>query len=116
MDISGLIFLGLIPILILAFLNFDRLIKIQYEKYREQWTLDGKPRRFFAASSEGPWIRGWIATYRLSFSWLFKMPEWVRNDHEARKSLKKLRLLVLIWNIVIIVWFVISMTKSRINI
>jgi hypothetical protein len=108
------IFLGLMAVLLMAFANFDRLVKIEYKKYKEKWVKDGKPRGFFWRPSEIPWfafaIASSLAMQSLSIKWLFKTPEWVTNDLEAKECLRKLRLYVLIFNVGIIVWFVISMT------
>jgi hypothetical protein len=102
-------FLGiliLIPILFLALVNFDRLVKSEFHKHKPQWIKDGKPGGFFWRPYESTFILSALATKRLSFSWLFKTPQWVDEDPEARESLKKLRLFVLLWNVGVILWFV----------
>jgi hypothetical protein len=47
MDITFTIFLSLMVVLFFAFVNFDKLVKIEYRKYRAEWIKDGKPRGFF---------------------------------------------------------------------
>ena len=109
MIITGPTFLCLVCILLYAFFNFDRLVKIEYQKHNEDWIKDGKPAGFFWRAPDSSWISSALATQKLSFQWLFKTPEWTIDDAEARDRLRKLRRLVLIFNIGIIVWFVITM-------
>jgi len=116
MIITGSIFLALMGILLYAFFNFDRLVKIEYQRHNEDWIKDGKPRGFFWRAPESSWIRSSFAMQRLSMQWLFKTPDWINNDPEATNYLKKLRRLVLIFNISIIVWFIINMTINGRNI
>ena len=106
------IFIGLMGVLLFAFFNFDNLVKIEYRKYRDEWTIDGKPRGFFWRPRESTWFSSSIAMQKLSFRWLFKTPQWMSNDPEAIYRLKRLRLFVLIFNIGIVVWFIISMIIS----
>jgi hypothetical protein len=103
------IFLGLMVLLLFAFANFDRLVKIEYRKYREEWMKDGKPRGFFWGPPESTWFASSLAMQSLSLKWLFKTPEWVTNDFEAKATLRKLRLYVLVFNVGIIVWATVSM-------
>ncbi len=52
-----------------------------------------------------------IAVQKLSFKWLFKAPDWVRNDSGAKQNLKRPRLFILLFNIGIgiVAWFVVTM-------
>jgi hypothetical protein len=52
MMIIGPIFLALMGILIYAFFNFDRLVKIEYQRHNEDWIKDGKPIGFFWRAPE----------------------------------------------------------------
>jgi len=110
------IFLGLMVLLLFAFANFDKLVKIEYRKYKEEWMKDGKPRGFFWAPPQSTWFASSLAMQSLSLKWLFKAPEWVKNDFEAKETLRKIRLYVLIFNVGIIVWALISMIINGKNI
>jgi len=111
------ILLTLVVVLLMAFANFDKLVKIEYKKYKEEWIRDRKPRGLFWKPSEITWfaIGSSLATQRLSMKWLFKTPEWVTNDLEAKEYLRKLRLYVLIFNVGIIVWAVIGTIIDKRN-
>ncbi len=102
--------------LLFAFFNFDVLVKIEHRKYRDEWNFDGKPRGFFWRPVESTWFSSSIAAQKLSLRLLFKTPNWVHNDIEAMSRLKRLRLSVLIFNVGIVVWFIISMIISGKNI
>lgn len=48
MIISLTIFLGLLVFLLFSFYNFDKLVKIEYERYKEIWLKDKKREVFLA--------------------------------------------------------------------
>ena len=108
MIISFVIFIGLMFLLLLDFINFDRLVKTEYEMDRKQWVVDGKPFGFFWRPSESTMFSSGIAMLRLSMYWLFKTPQWIRHDVKAQKALRNLRIHTLIFNVGIIVWFAIT--------
>ena len=124
--ISVLTCIGIIS-LFYSFMLLDKIIKIQYEKYREIWELDGKPIGFF-------WKPGKIERtnvsvidlYKDMFSFipnllkrkpfagkiyqnqagartiiamklLFSMPNWAKDDTEARRTIIKMRIFVYVW-------------------
>jgi hypothetical protein len=95
-------------LLFAAFFNFDKIVKIEHEKYSQEWINDGKPKGFFWRSAQCTWLSSAMALQRLSFQWLFTTPTWIRIDSEALLHLKRLRMFVLFFNVGIIVWFVIS--------
>ena len=97
------VLLFLIPLLLACFLVFDRLVRFEYEFYRSTWESDGRPRGFFFwASDEGDSLRSYLAQQRLSFTWLFSTPHWMRADQTALRLVWWLRVLVLAWHIAII--------------
>jgi ferric iron reductase protein FhuF len=114
MNIIILIFLGLIPILLLAFLNFDKLVKIEYEKFKTNWIDDGKPRGFFWKPTESNWFSSSFAMQQLAMYWLFKTPDWINNELKAKEALQKLRIYVLIWNIGMVMWVLLSLNIKKI--
>jgi hypothetical protein len=105
----GATFLGLMVILFLAFFNFDAIVKIEYQRHKDDWIKDGKPIGFFWRSPESSWFSSAFAMQGLSLRLLFKTPRWVDNEPAAMACLKKLRKLVLIFNIGVIVWAILSM-------
>jgi hypothetical protein len=98
-------FFLLIPVLIWAFITFDNLIKLEYEKFHQQWIKDGQPSGlFWRPDGCPPSLHGGIATQKSMLLLLFNKPEWIASSGQARKLLKKYRILVLAWNIGIILW------------
>jgi len=96
----------LIPILIWSFNTFDNLIKLEYEKFHQQWIKDGQPSGLYWRPPDyRPSFQSGIATQKAMFIFLFKKPEWVASSGFASNLLKKYRILVLTWNISIILWF-----------
>jgi hypothetical protein len=103
---NPLVFLALFPVLIAAFIVFDKLIWLEYFSYRADWEKDGKPHGFFWVPRESRFAGGWLvrfgsssAHWRNSFAWLFSTPEWMRGDDRALRLVRWLRILVLSWNV-----------------
>jgi hypothetical protein len=110
--IAGItVVIGLICVLFGSFLSFDELVRLEYNSYRSQWENDGKPRGFFWFpreywNSQGlGWFDTWKSQYksnwtmqRTNLTWLFSTPPWIQYDEKAKRLLRRLRFLVLIWN------------------
>ena len=106
MSLQLILLFLLIPILIWAFNTFDNLIKLEYEKFHQQWLKDGQPSGlYWRPAHYSPSFHGAFATQRSMLILLFKTPEWVASSDQACNLLKKYRILVLTWNISIITWF-----------
>jgi GH35 family endo-1,4-beta-xylanase len=90
----------------MAFINFDRLVKIEYKNHKEEWIRDGKPRGFYWRPPELAWfaISSSLAMHNLTLKWLFKTPQWTANDLEAKECLRKLRQYVFLFYGGLIVW------------
>jgi hypothetical protein len=98
-------FFLLIPVLIWAFNTFDNLIKLEYEKFHQQWIKDGQPSGlFWFPDGCRPSFHGGIATQKSMLILLFNKPEWIASSAQACNILTKYRILVLTWNIGIILW------------
>jgi len=89
-------------LLLACFMAFDRLVRLEYASHRSAWESDGSPRGFFWSPVEATTLRGYVARQRLSLVWLFSTPQWVRQDPGASRLLRRLRGLVLAWNLGII--------------
>ena len=110
---------GLISVLFGSFIAFDQLIRYEYNSYRTQWENDGTPKGIFWSpreywrSQNTNWFRNLKSQYKSGWAfqkvcliWLFSTPQWIKNDNKAKKLLKRLRILVLIWNGSFILGFV----------
>ena len=100
------VFLPLLIALVLGFVSFDRLVKLEHNRYRQFWLDDGRPDGFFWHPGESTWFSSGVAKQVLLFKWLFSTPGWASQDGDARKALKKLRACVLIWNVGIVLWII----------
>jgi hypothetical protein len=89
-------------VLVYSFVTIDRLLKAQYEFHRDAWTADGQPRGFFWRAPECTWFESGLALHRLSLTWLFNTPAWVGDSARYRVLLKRLRLSVLLSNVLIV--------------
>ena len=106
MSLQIILFFLLFPILIWGFNTFDNLIKLEYEKFHQQWLQDGEPSGLYWRPADySPSFHGGFATQKSMLILLFKKPEWVASSDQASILLKKYRILVFTWNISIILWF-----------
>jgi len=96
----------LFPVLIYAFVAFDRLVRAEYEMDRTSWEADGSPAGFFWRSPECRWLRSDMARGRLCFRWLFRTPAWVSQSARSRMWLSHLRISVLAWNVGMVAFFI----------
>jgi hypothetical protein len=94
-----------LPLLLYSFLMFDRLVKAEYAMNRIDWEADGKPRGFFWNAPECTFFRSNLARNRLSFHWLFSTPLWAMASPECQTWLRRLRICVLAWNILVVIAF-----------
>ncbi len=108
MAVAGLVIFGLtlVAVLISAFYFLDVLVRHEYQFHRSAWEQDGRPTGYLFCPLEATFIRSRLAFGRVSMAWLFWTPEWVQDDSAARRLLSRLRWCVLIWNIGIIIFFV----------
>jgi hypothetical protein len=95
----------LFAVLISAFYFLDRLIRYEYQFHRDAWDRDGRPVGYLFRPPEATWFRSGFAFHRCAFGWLFYTPQWTRDDSAARTLLSRLRWCVLVWNIGIIIFF-----------
>jgi hypothetical protein len=92
-----------LPVLFYSFRMFDRIVRAEYEVNRIAWEQDGKPRGFFWSAPECTLARSGWAMNRLSFVWLFKTPSWAAESTDCKAFLKRLRISVLAWNVLIVI-------------
>ena len=90
----GLLF---VPVVIAAFVIYDRIIQLEATRYPAAWQQDGQPGGIFRSPPHAK------RATRSSpfFSWLFKTPGWARDDQQLRHLFWSFRILVIIWNIAI---------------
>jgi hypothetical protein len=71
---------------VVVFLSFDRLLRIEYLKYRGQWELDGSPIGFMWVPPGAKTFSGGMARSVLVSTWALAKPSWVDGDDEAAKA------------------------------
>lgn len=82
---------------------FDRLVRWEYDHYRDLWERDGKPRGFLWQAEECADISSTLAMKERQLEWLFKAPCWIVRSAECRRWLMKMRLLSGAWAAVVVV-------------
>jgi hypothetical protein len=92
-----------------GFWSFDRLVRLEYASYREQWEADGRPHGIFWVPREcmgQSYVRFGCtrAMNRCSIAWLFKTPEWMRQNGRALHWVWWMRVTTLIWYVGVLGW------------
>src|SRR6266436_2152429 len=96
---------ALITVLLCALFTVSRLIQHQYQFHRTAWENDGRPIGYMWRPPEATWFRSQFAFHRCALAWPLSTPDWVHGDTAAEALLRRLRWLVLIWNVGAILLF-----------
>lgn len=100
-----IIIVSLVPVSYAALSVSDRLIRLEYASHREDWERDGRPwgpywRPPGIGTLEQQWrfrhVGHMLASQERLYGWLFKTPDWIRQDREALRLIFKLRVLMLV--------------------
>jgi len=105
--------IALVAVLISSLYFLDRLIRREYQFHRDAWERDGRPVGYLFRPLEATWFRSGLAFHRCAFGWLFYTPQWTKDDLGARTLLSRLRWCVLVWNIGIIIFFLLLSAYVR---
>jgi len=111
--IPAMILIFAAPLVIMAMLTFDQLVIIEKERFPEQWRNDGSPATFYRQRSQfKKGIKESFATNKCSLVWLFAAPQWIKGDEKAEGILRRLRIIVALWNFVAMPLFIFSAFQS----
>jgi hypothetical protein len=114
MPLPIIVFLLLIPILIFAFITFDNLIKLEHEDFHKQWLRDKQPiGMFWRPENYRASFGNRNASQKHMLIWLFKTPNWIEESDVASILLRRFRVLVLIWNLGVLLWFFVGFRLLR---
>lgn len=107
------VLLATCPLVIFSMKTFDQLVRLEQERYPAQWEADGRPLpRFGVRSRIVTTLRSSFAAQKCNFVWLFVTPRWVKEDVDARQLLRRMRILVALWNFVAMPLFLLSALVS----
>ena len=84
----------LFPFGIWHFLVFDRLLRLEYEKFRAAWEHDGCPPGFFWSPPRSGWFISqlrYMARDTVAAMWLVVTPPWMQQDQNALELVSRLR-------------------------
>ena len=96
--VPAVILIALMPLIALAMVTFNRLVRHLAEAHPAAWQEAGRPLRFYEfAWGPGTLTRG-FAAQKASALWLFRTPNWARDDHVALRLLRRYRFVVAAWN------------------
>ena len=99
----------LLPIVVGAALTYDQLLRIEYSSWREVWERDGRPRGYFWSPPELRTAERLLGmSGRMLITWLFRTPNWIRAEPEARVLLQRLKKLEALGLVVIAIAFAVG--------
>jgi hypothetical protein len=97
------------PLLVLDSVVVDRLVRLEYSFHRRSWEKDGKPLGPFFVPPQSRMFGGlWVslksrhALNKITVAWIFKTPQWVRDETPASRLLLLHRLL---WSSLLLIIF-----------
>jgi len=102
----GIGMIVIVPIGFYGFIMIDKLIKHMYNSHNEEWTKVGKPSGLFYYPPEARNLQSMISMQLNIFIWVFKTPEWTKNDVLSLSYLKKLRISLAIANLSLLGLFI----------
>ena len=73
---------------------FDRILKFQYQNYREIWEEQGKSVGYFWFSPDEKSLSSFVSRIARSYSWTFFNDEWMANEPKILRMIKFYRLCV----------------------
>ena len=76
---------------VVALWLFDRLLRLEHERYPAEWARDGMPIGWLWRPAAARPIRGFFARTLASATWLFRTPAWVGRDEDANRLLRDYR-------------------------
>ena len=87
--------------LLSSFILFDILIWLEYTRHKHAWLVDGEAVGFFYSPVKATVARA-NAGMKLSLSWLFTTPSWIRCVKSYWYLLVAMRACTLAWNVLVI--------------
>jgi hypothetical protein len=89
--VIGGILVGTAFCILRAFVLFDRLLGIEYERYHHCWVMDGRPIGFFWVPEGSSTLAGSFSRASVAMTWLFITPEWIADEPKGRALLTRMR-------------------------
>jgi hypothetical protein len=69
----------------------DRLIRREYHLHRDAWEQDGRPIGPFFAPEEAKPFTSRLAFHFAALGWLLSTPQWIRDDVDSARLLRRFR-------------------------
>jgi len=96
--------------LLSAFLMFDRIVKFQFENYRDEWEKSGKPNGVFTSIGDSTFLTSSLSRNIKLISWAFASDEWMKKEPSIIKKVWLMRSAVYVfW----LVWIIVVVYKSK---
>jgi hypothetical protein len=89
-----------IPLILAVLHAFDQLVLLERTQHVSEWEAEGEPHPiiFRGGLKWSRSLRSHFATQRCALVWLFVAPKWSREDANAQRHIRRLRILTAVWN------------------
>jgi hypothetical protein len=105
--IAQLLFVVAFVIGFVAYRKLSVLMRMEYDRHRDNWLVDGGPISSLWRPPESDFVTGRIAESIVMVRWLFRTPSWTRNDPEACRYLSGYRIYTAVFVVLLITVMVI---------
>ena len=91
--VTWLLFMGAVVGICYSMWLFDCLVRWEHDHQREQWKTDGRPDGYFWQPEKKYAWSSDLAKKRLGLVWVFRTPDWIRNNPTTRRLLIRMRVI-----------------------
>lgn len=89
-----LVFFAAALFVITAFVLFDRILRFQYQSFREEWEKQGKAIGFWWIPPNSSLFSGSLQRAVRSLSWTFGSEDWMKTDPKIIKMVWLMRVCI----------------------
>ncbi len=114
--ILTIIFLVSFACIFISLVAFDGLIYRLHRNHRDQWLACGQPMGIFRTPQEvqdlpaGKQFASSIANSSVSWQWMFVTPEWMKQEADAYRLVRRMRIATVTSVFGMVIWLVIGLT------
>ncbi len=87
-------------------LLLDQLLRYQYRFHPDLWDEDGRPSGFLWCPKDAEWFLTEMQPYPAHLRWLWRTPDWIRNEPRCHEKLKVVRVIEAFSIILAAAWLV----------
>lgn len=96
--------------LLFGFIFFDRIVKFQFENYRDEWEKSGKPSGVFISIGDSSFLTSSFSRNIRLLSWTLASDEWMKKEPSIMKKVWLMRSSIYVfW----LIWIILILYNSK---